>query len=119
MGSQTIRQQARRAALDAQSRQRAERAARDRRVEDLALQVLVALHERDEATTDAEQRAGAALTQMIEREGLSAREAVQWCGRELTVRDVTRLRRLAAEPPADADAGRAPGRDEDGAGDEQ
>jgi hypothetical protein len=94
MGQQSIRQEARRAALDAQSKRRRERAAREKRLEDLAVRVLVALRERDAAVADADRRAGKALREMTEDEGLSAREAVEWCGDEITMREATRLRRL-------------------------
>ena len=49
---------------------------------------------------DAERRAGEALQTMTIDEGLSLREAVEWCGSgTLTVREVSRLRRLAHDPP--------------------
>jgi hypothetical protein len=35
---------------------------------------------------------------MTDDEGLSAREAADWCGSGVTVREVTRLRRLAHDP---------------------
>ena len=43
---------------------------------------------------DAERRAGQALRTMTDDEGLSVREAVEWCGSGVTVREITRLRRL-------------------------
>jgi hypothetical protein len=94
MGQQSIRQGARRAALDAQSKRRRERAEREKRLEDLAVRVLVALRERDAAVVDAEGRAGQALREMTEDHGLSVREAVEWCGDEISTREVARLRRL-------------------------
>src|SRR5450631_4332644 len=97
MGQQSIRQEARRAALDAQSKRRRERAEREKRLEGLAVRVLVALRERDAAVADADRRVGKALREMTEDEGLSAREAVEWCGDEITMREATRLRRLAEE----------------------
>ncbi|PWJ23289.1 hypothetical protein ATK17_3782 [Branchiibius hedensis] len=103
MGKQTIKQEARRAALDAQSKRREERAERERRLERLAIEVLVAVREREAAVLDADRRAGKALIEMIETERLSAREAVQWCGDELSAREVARLRRVAADA-ADAAA---------------
>jgi hypothetical protein len=60
--------------------------------------VLTALGERDGAVKDAEKRAGEALRAMSEDEGLSVREAVDWCGTAMTVREVTWLRRLARDP---------------------
>jgi hypothetical protein len=101
MGQQSIRQEARRAALDAQSKRRRERAEREKRLEDLVVRVLVAIRERDAAVADAERRAGEALREMTEDEGLSVREAVEWCGDEITTREATRLRRLLQDNGAD------------------
>ncbi|MHB8186743.1 MAG: hypothetical protein ACYDDU_11810 [Dermatophilaceae bacterium] len=100
MGHQSIRQEARRAALDAQSKRRRERAEREKRLEDLAVRVLVAIRERDAAVADADRRAGKAVREMTEDEGLSVREAVEWCGDEITTREATRLRRLAEDAGA-------------------
>jgi hypothetical protein len=97
MGQQSIRQEARRAALDAQSKRRRDRAEREKRLECLAVRVLVAIRERDAAVIEADRRAGKALREMTEDEGLSVREAVEWCGDEITTREVTRLRHLAQD----------------------
>jgi hypothetical protein len=97
MGQQSIRQEARRAALDVQSKRRRERAEREKRLEGLAVRVLVAIRERDAAVADADCRAGKALREMTEDEGLSVREAVEWCGDEITTREATRLRRVAED----------------------
>ena len=99
VSQQSVRQAARRSALDAQAVRRKERAERERRLEGLAVEVLTALGERDGAVRDAEGRAGEALRTMTEDEGLSVPEAVEWCGSGVTVREVTRLRRLAHDPP--------------------
>jgi len=64
-------------------------------LEDLAVRVLVAVLERDAAVAEAERQAGEALREMTEDEGLSVREAVEWCGDEISTREATRLRRLA------------------------
>jgi len=101
MGQQSIRQEARRAALDAQSKRRRERAEREKRLEYLAVRVLVAIRERDAAVAEADRRAGQALREMTEDEGLSVREAVEWCGDEITTREMTRLRRLVEDNGAD------------------
>ena len=98
MSQQSVRQAARRSALGAQAARRKERADRERRLEALAVAVLTALGERDGAVKDAERRAGEALRAMSVDEGLSVREAVDWCGTGITVREVTRLRRLAGDP---------------------
>jgi hypothetical protein len=97
MSQQSVRQAARRSALDAQAVLRKVRADRKRRLEDLAVEVLIALGERDGAVQDAELRAGEALRVMTVDGGLSVREAADWCGGGVTVRDVTRLRRLAQD----------------------
>ena len=99
MSQQSVRQAARRSALDAQAARRKKRADRERRLEALAVAVLTALGERDGAVKDAERRAGEALRAMSD-EGLSVHETVDWCGTEITVREVTRLRRLAGDPRA-------------------
>jgi hypothetical protein len=80
MGQQSVRQAARRSALDAQAALRKQRADRERRLGSLAIAVLTALGERDALVRDAERRAGQALRTMTDEEGLSLREAVEWCG---------------------------------------
>lgn len=104
MSQQTIRQQARAAARDMAQRRRRERAERDRRLEDLAVQVLTAIGERDVAVTTAEHRAGAALREMTEVEGLNLHEAVAWCDDRVSVREATRFRRLADEGEVPTDS---------------
>ena len=101
MSQQTIKQQARRAAREMAEKRRKEREERERRVIDLAERVMVAIGERDAAVAETEKRAGEALRELTERERLSLGEAVEWCGETVTVREATRLRRLASEPPAD------------------
>jgi hypothetical protein len=87
MSQQSVRQAARRSALDAQAILRKELADRERRLEALAVAVLTALGERDALVRDAELRAGQALKTMTEDEGLSLQEAVDWCGSRITVRE--------------------------------
>jgi len=107
---------ARRTALDGQSTWRAERKAKDDRCSALGVQVALALQERDAWVAQCEHRAGQALTELVETEGLSAGEAVRWCAGTVTVADAARLRRLAMntdnsepEPAASrADGGGAP-----------
>jgi hypothetical protein len=113
MSQQTIKQQARRTAREMAEKRRKEREERERRVIDLAEQVMVAIGERDAAVAETEKRAGEALRELTEREGLSLGEAVEWCGETVTVREATRLRRLASEPQADD--GRERGGESDGA----
>lgn len=95
MSQQTIKQQARRTAREMAGRRRREREERERRVIDLAERVLVAIGQRDAAVAETEKRAGEALRELTEVEGLSVGEAVEWCGETITVREATRLRRLS------------------------
>jgi hypothetical protein len=74
MGERSVRQTVRRAALDAQAEHRRERLERDRRIDALAVEVLVANGERDAA----ERHAGELRQTMIDREQLSLRQAVAW-----------------------------------------
>jgi hypothetical protein len=80
MSQQSVRQAARRSALDARAVRRKERADRERRLEALAVAVLTALGERDALVRDAERRAAEALQTMTDDEGLSMREVAEWCG---------------------------------------
>jgi hypothetical protein len=95
MSQQAVRQSARRSALAAQAVLRKERTDQDRRLDGLAVVVLTALGERDALVRDAEPGARQVLLAMTDDEGLSVREAVEWCGSGVTVGEVTRLRQLA------------------------
>ena len=94
----SMRQTVRRAALDAHAGQRRERHARDRRIDALAVEVLIAIGERDAA----ERRAGELLQTMIDSEQLSLRQAVTWLGDSITVQCATRLLGLARADDAAA-----------------
>lgn len=117
-GGQSVRQQARRAAMAAQTKRKKEAEARDRRRRDLAVKVMIGLKERDACELDAAR----ALRRLVEDEKLTMKEAIQWCGGELTVSQGSRLKALATDAAsvsasgddADGDAGVAPARDEDG-----
>ncbi len=87
MGAQSVRHTAQRAALDAKAGHRRERQERDRRIDALAVEVLVAIDERDAA----ERRAGHRLPTMIDREQLSRRQAVAWLGDTITIRSASLL----------------------------
>lgn len=99
MTSQSVRQAARRAALDAQTRVRQRDEERDKRRSQLGVMVVTALAQRDAQIRVFEQRAGQALTTLIEAEGLTAREAAEWCG--LSSREAKRLRQSKHETSAD------------------
>jgi hypothetical protein len=95
MSQQTMRHKARRDARTVTSKRRAALFERGKRLEDLAVQVMTAIGERDAAVAAAEQRAGNALREMTTGEGVTLREAAEWCGGQIDVREATRLRRLA------------------------
>lgn len=86
--------EARRAARDAQSKQREAARARERRVLDLAVTVIANLDERDLVVERTERAAGSALHELVDVEGLSVREALEACGSRLDEREATRLRRI-------------------------
>jgi len=94
VGEQTVRQAARLAASAARAVQRRDREERDRRLERLAVEVIVAVGERDAAIAATEQRAAEALRRTVDVEGVSVADAVAWCTGVVTVRDAARLRRL-------------------------
>src|SRR5215218_9441548 len=96
MGQQSVRQAARKTALDVRAARRVARAQRERRLDTLAVEVHVALREREAAVAAIERRAGEALRAMTSEEGLTLREAVDWCGAGLTIREAGRLRRMGA-----------------------
>lgn len=91
MAQQSVRQAARRTAREVTARRRTERAARERRIEDLAAAVLTALGEREAA----EHRVGEALVELTDVEGLSLRDAVEYCDAQISAREATRLRQAA------------------------
>jgi hypothetical protein len=73
MSQQSLRQAARRSALDAREAVlRKQRADRERRLEGLVVAVLTALGERDASVRDAERRAGEALQTMTIDEAVAA-----------------------------------------------
>ncbi len=101
MGKQEIRQRARQQALGAATRQRQARIGRERRVQDLAVQVLTAMGERDTVVTDTERRPGVALAQLTRVEGLTLGQALAWCADQLSMKEAIRLRQLATETATD------------------
>ncbi|MGD9961929.1 hypothetical protein [Nocardioides sp.] len=117
MSQQTIKQQARRTAREVAERRRLARVEKERRMTDLAEQVMVAVGERDQAVIAAEARAGAALREWTEVEGLTLAEMVEWCDGLLTPREATRLRRLADDGDGGDDKGQGGARTDE-AGDQ-
>ena len=115
MGTQATRQAARRAAVARMSVRRAEQLQRERRIDRLAVDVVVALEDRDAA----ERRAGQGLATLVDGEGLTVRDVADRCGDALTAREAIRLRRrlraetggadgsaAVEEPPGSPDPGR-------------
>jgi hypothetical protein len=109
-----MRQKARRNARTVTSKRRAALLERAKRLEDLAVRVMTAIGERDAAVAAAEQRAGDALREMTTVEGVTLREAVEWCGDQIGVREATRLRRLGREDQGDAETEDETGDADDG-----
>jgi hypothetical protein len=93
---QSVRQVARRQALEAQAKRRRERAEIERRCSALGVDIVVALRERDAAVERYERAAGVALGALMNAEGLTMGDACEWAG-DLTVAEARRLRRLAIE----------------------
>lgn len=90
-GKQSARQPARRAALDAQAKMRAERTEREKRLSALGVAVMIALGERDQLVTRYVERAGAAGDDDRARGFESAGGGgVVWCGVAPTRPDVKR-----------------------------
>ena len=96
---QSTRQAARRSALEAQLAHRQARAERERPPRsDWRWFCWLRSMSVTPSIQAAERRAGHALRVMTDREGLSLREVVEWCGGEITMRDAMRMRRLVSDP---------------------
>jgi hypothetical protein len=100
MGRAQSRIAARRAVHEAHLERRRERAARDKELQALAVEVQVTLVNGRAKLREAEIAAGLALTQMITELGVSTTEVIDWCCGAVTAREVARLRRLAADAAA-------------------
>lgn len=94
-----MRQEARKSVLEAQAEMKAERDKREKRLSGLGVDVVVALRERDAAVQRCELQSGRALQKMLD-EGLSMKEAMQWCGPEVGRREAGRLIKLTEEADA-------------------
>ena len=108
-GKHSARQSARRAALEAQSRVKAHRIEREKRLSSLGVEVAVALGERDAAVHRCEVRAGTALLSMT-AEGVSLSEAIHWCRDDLTRGEAGRMRDRATRATAGASSNNDPAR---------
>lgn len=83
---QSVRRTARQAAIAAQARRRAKTAERDKRIGAAAINLVVALRERDAL----ERRAGAAIKSMLV-EGLTLADVIIWTDGETNLKEATRL----------------------------
>ena len=101
MVRQGFKQDARRRVTEALSAQRRERLEQERRFADLAVEILAAIAERDEAVQSAEQQAADAVRALL-AEHLSIAEIADLCGGQVDVKELTRLSRIPAVPAAAA-----------------
>ena len=93
---QSVRQTARKSALQTQAKRRRERARAERRWSALGVDVAVALTERDAAVTRYERAAGATLVKLTHNEGLTLLEACEWAN-NLPTAEAKRLLRLVQD----------------------
>lgn len=93
MVRQGLKQVARRRVTEALSAQRKERVERERRQVGLAVQVLAALAERDQAIQVAEQQAADAVRALV-AEHLGFAEIAELCGGQVGAKELTRLSRI-------------------------
>jgi hypothetical protein len=96
MVRQGLKQDARRRVTEALSAQRKERVERERRQVGLAVQVLAALAERDEAIQVAEQQAADAVRALV-AEHLDFAEIAELCGGQVGAKELTRLSRISSD----------------------
>lgn len=91
------RAEARRKALTDQNERARARRESERRRDAYAVQVNSALAERQALVRASEIRAGQYIDKMVDEEGLSLRDAIDWCGGDLSVAEAKRLREAAIE----------------------
>ncbi len=97
MAKQSLKQQARRTVQEALAAKQKERAERDRRQGELAVEVVSALAERDEVAASCE-RVAAAAVRSLTGEGLTISDVAELCGEQVDVKELQRLARLESEP---------------------
>lgn len=93
----SVRQEARRKALEAQAKMKDERKKKEKRLSGLGVDLMTALEEREATVQRCDAMAGATLRKMTDDEGLSLREAMEWCGPDLSRAEATRLRKIGAD----------------------
>ncbi len=99
MARQGFKQEARRRVTEALSAQRKERLEQERRLADLAVEILAALAERDEAVQATEQQAADAVRALL-AEHLSIAEIADLCGGQIDIKELTKLSRIPPVPAA-------------------
>jgi len=95
MVRQGLKQEVRRRVTEALSAKQKERLERERRQAGLAVDVLAALAERDEAIQAAEQHAADAVRALL-AERLGVAEIAELCGGQIGAKELARLSRLPA-----------------------
>lgn len=99
MVRQGFKQDARRRVTEALSAQRKERLEQERRLADLAVAILAAIAERDQAVQAAEQQAADAVRALL-AEHLSIAEIADLCGGQIDTKELTRLSKIPPVPAA-------------------
>lgn len=99
MVRQGYKQDARRRVTEALSAQRKERLEQERRLADLAVQILAAIAERDQAVQTADQQAADAVRALLAQH-LSIAEIADLCGGQIDAKELTRLSRIPPVPAA-------------------
>jgi hypothetical protein len=97
MVRQGLKQDARRRVTQALSARQKGRLERERRQAGLAVEILTALAERDEAIQAAERQAGDAVRALL-AERVSVAEIAELCGGRLGLKELTRLSRIPPLP---------------------
>lgn len=97
MVRQGLKQDARRRVTEALSARQKERLEQERRQAGLAVDVLSALAERDEAIQAAEQQAAGAVRVLL-AEHLSVAEIAELCGGQVDIKELARLSRISSAP---------------------
>lgn len=104
MVRQGLKQDARRRVTEALSARQRERVDQERRQAGLAVDLLAALAERDEAIQAAEQQAADAV-RALRAEHLSVIDIADLCGGQVDAKELTRLSRISTEPAPAATSG--------------
>lgn len=100
MARQALKQDARRKVAEALSAKQKERLETERRQARLAVEILAAIAERDEAVRTAEQQAAEALNGLL-AERLTVTEIAELCGGQIDVKELARLSRIPSPNTAD------------------